>query len=847
MMFTIGLKRSGRGVVVSLLAAALLTAVFVVAPHTAEAMPCVGSPINDDFGCATAVSSSLPQAVSGSSVAATMEVSEDVSTCATDPTLASVWWSWTPSTSETVSLNTVGSDFDTVLAVWSGSILGSLTEEVCDYQASSNDAMVSLVATAGTTYWIQVHGEAQATGLAQLSISPRPCNDDFACAAPIGSALPQSVFSDSTLATEELAEQRSSCFDDAPIGSLWWSWTPTVTESAAIDTFGSDFDTVVAVWTGSTLASLTEVGCNDQSNSNQSKMAVDAVAGTTYWIQVYGWSGDSGSVQLNVSKRPCNDDLSCATVLGTALPQTGVGSSVLATEETDEQRGSCFDDAPIGSVWWSWTPAVSEPVSIDTFGSDFDTVLAVWTGSAIGALDEETCNDQSSAGSQSEVFFNAIAGTTYLIQVYGWFGAEGTVSLNMDSYDRPEESGFVPLNPERILDTRETADPWGPGEIRALDLVGVAGVPNDATVTAVAANVTSLTPTTNSALRIAPSGEAFASAGAAKNFGIGSDRADLTNDLLILPVGLDGKVQFKNNAGTTHFTVDVVGYFTANGGSQYESVNPERVLDTRQTRNPWGPGETRRFDPLIAGQSASCITAVAAHITSLNPTTNSALRVAPSGTSFGSAGTAKNFGTTNDRSALTNNLVFLPLGPDGLVQLRNNDGTTHFTVDVVGAFSRCQGDHYVAVNPSRIVDTRVTVNPWTAGEIRNVMATGVATVPSDGSVSAVAAHITSIAPSSNSAIRVAPAGSAFSTNGTVKNFGIAADRAALTNNLVFLPIGSNGEVQIKNNNGDTHLTIDVVGYFADCTLCVAALAPAIDRQPVVADPITGRYQEASSD
>ena len=31
------------------------------------------------------------------------------------------------------------------------------------------------------------------------------------------------------------------------------------------------------------------------------------------------------------------------------------------------------------SVWFAWTPIFSGPAEFDTFGSDFDTVLAVYT------------------------------------------------------------------------------------------------------------------------------------------------------------------------------------------------------------------------------------------------------------------------------------------------------------------------------------------------------------------------------------------------------------------------------------------------------------------------------------
>ena len=59
---------------------------------------------------------------------------------------------------------------------------------------------------------------------------------------------------------------------------------------------------------------------------------------------------------------------------------TNLGASVEAGEP--EHGGS-----PGGhSVWWTWTAPSTGNVTIDTLGSNFDTLLAVYTGSAVNAL-----------------------------------------------------------------------------------------------------------------------------------------------------------------------------------------------------------------------------------------------------------------------------------------------------------------------------------------------------------------------------------------------------------------------------------------------------------------------------
>jgi thiol-disulfide isomerase/thioredoxin len=89
--------------------------------------------------------------------------------------------------------------------------------------------------------------------------------------------------------------------------SVWWSWTAPTNNVATISTAGSSFDTVLAVYTGSSVSALTEVASNDDdpdSPDYTSKVVFDATAGQTYQIAVDGYYGDSGSIVLQVQLAP---------------------------------------------------------------------------------------------------------------------------------------------------------------------------------------------------------------------------------------------------------------------------------------------------------------------------------------------------------------------------------------------------------------------------------------------------------------------------------------------------------------------------------------------------------------
>jgi hypothetical protein len=67
-----------------------------------------------------------------------------------------------------------------------------------------------------------------------------------------------------------------------------------------------------------------------------------------------------------------------------------------------------------------------------TVGSSFDTLLAVYTGSALNNLTEVASDEDRGGFLTSEVRFNAVAGTDYQVTVDGFAGASGTVVLGWE-------------------------------------------------------------------------------------------------------------------------------------------------------------------------------------------------------------------------------------------------------------------------------------------------------------------------------------------------------------------------------------------------------------------------------
>src|SRR5687768_1563953 len=106
---------------------------------------------------------------------------------------------------------------------------------------------------------------------------------------------------------------------------------------------------------------------------------------------------------------PSNDDIAGAVVIP-SLPFSHQVNTAEATIGANDPS-ACVD--PQATVWYTFTPDVTGRVQIDTFGSDYDTTLAAYSGSADPA-NQVACNDDTN-GLSAAVRFTATAGTQYLI------------------------------------------------------------------------------------------------------------------------------------------------------------------------------------------------------------------------------------------------------------------------------------------------------------------------------------------------------------------------------------------------------------------------------------------------
>lgn len=193
-------------------------------------------------------------------------------------------------------------------------------------------------------------------------IPPPPPNDDFNGPTVIPSmpfTTSQNVTNATTAPDDPFCAGRTQ--------TVWFSFTPTQNMRLEANTFGSNYDTTLSVYTG-TRGALTQVACNDQSNgTNQSRVRFDAIAGTTYFFMVSSFSFFPVSgANLTFNLVPAPPPLSISpsvTQFGTVDPSSGaatISGFVACTQPAfvtiSGQLKQSHGDTPVGGFFSAFVP-----------------------------------------------------------------------------------------------------------------------------------------------------------------------------------------------------------------------------------------------------------------------------------------------------------------------------------------------------------------------------------------------------------------------------------------------------------------------------------------------------------
>jgi hypothetical protein len=280
-------------------------------------------------------------------------------------------------------------------------------------------------------------------------------NDTFAEAKILGPAIPVTATGTTAGATKEAGEPAHG--SGGPFSSLWFRLDADRTGIVTLSTAGSAFDTVLAVYKGSELGKLTKVAANNDAGVGirTSLLQFSMVAGTTYFIAIDGNGGATGAYVLtatgsSLSQAPANDMADFSTNLGNAFSFTRSGSILAATAQSGEPALAGLPATR--SVWFTYRAPANGRLVVDTVGSDFNSVLGVYTGTVgvFSSLKLLAANDDIATGNlQSSVSLPVTSGTTYIIKVdgrkssTGSYTLRGTFSAPLPSCPAPARASFT--------------------------------------------------------------------------------------------------------------------------------------------------------------------------------------------------------------------------------------------------------------------------------------------------------------------------------------------------------------------------------------------------------------------
>jgi len=357
---------------------------------------------------------------------------------------ASVWLRWTAPTNGTFIFDTEGSEFDTLLGVYTGTNLANLSLLASNDDIENRDNLqsrVTITAAANVIYRIAIDGDAGAAGYAVLNWRPaplactaRPLNDNLAQAEALA-GFQGTAHGATVCATREELEPWHA---NVPCGnSIWFRWEAPASGLACFDTLGSDFDTVLGIYQGSSMEALTVVaGNNDAGNLERlSRVVFRASQGTVYAIALGGVTMLSGVTREGTSVLHWrldpdggrNDLFAQAQVI--EGPHGLVyGLTVGATREPGEPVRT---DNPGGaSVWYRWKAPADGTVVFDTSGSLFDAaiyrdvLMTLYRGDTLAGLVLVADNYVAATGGySSQITAHVTAGSQYYLSVDGYYDA----------------------------------------------------------------------------------------------------------------------------------------------------------------------------------------------------------------------------------------------------------------------------------------------------------------------------------------------------------------------------------------------------------------------------------------
>jgi hypothetical protein len=216
----------------------------------------------------------------------------------------------------------------------------------------------------------------------------------------------------------------ATCGSSSASPDVWYRFTVDCPKQVTFSTFGATWDTVLSLHAGQ-CGNLVEVDCNDDINPPQrhSEISAQLSPGTTYFLRVSGFNGAFGTFPLTVDVAgPSND--ACSDVID--LPDVGLYNFSNCSATTDGPPDDvclAFGSNQIyNDVWYAWSAPCEGEAVLDTFGSGFDTKVAVYLipggeNCPEGPNSAFVCNDDANALLESQTAWQTLPNRRYILRI----------------------------------------------------------------------------------------------------------------------------------------------------------------------------------------------------------------------------------------------------------------------------------------------------------------------------------------------------------------------------------------------------------------------------------------------
>jgi hypothetical protein len=346
----------------------------------------------------------------------------------------SVWLVWIAPANGVATFNTRGSSFDTLLAVYTGTSLGSLTVVAAndDEGGGRFSSQVQFNAAAGTSYIIAVDGLGSAKGDIVLSwyLATNVAQIPMIITQPTNvtvSSGSNAFFSVSATCNTNLTYQWYYNDSLAISGATNNSLTVSNVGPSQVGLYRVNITSATSQTVVSDEASL-EIGPFAGAHS------FDKLEDLLWQFSQSGGSGFSYIKFMNLGSGGSFPSVSAGSI----------GAQLINNFNSTTSQGEPIHDNVAGgsSRWYLLTATDNSTLMLDTLGSAIPTVLAVYTGGDIFSL-QQVASDRNSApdGIHSLVRFPGKSGTNYLIAVDGVNGAQGNINLNWEVGVPPSVGG----------------------------------------------------------------------------------------------------------------------------------------------------------------------------------------------------------------------------------------------------------------------------------------------------------------------------------------------------------------------------------------------------------------------